>query len=402
MKKSLLALAAMGAFAGAAQAQSSVTVYGILDMGYVGGNERIATNNAVAKQTFNTFGQSAQTTNRLGFRGVEDIGGGTRAFFTIETQLQPQSTTFSSLQTRQAFVGLGQKGIGSFQIGTQNTPIFNAVCATDPGQCNNVVGNVIYPSYTGVSTLDSSGNANGNTNGFTLRTGNTLRLQTENIKGFVANAIVVMNDENDTQRQPALAQGYAGGKNNQNGWGLGVNYSIQKLMITANYQSFKSTNPWSATNAQAANGIATTGTPAAWTTGAGGTNVTDNQAYIGAMYDFGILKAYAGWINRKVTSEINSNNYLSRTAQQIGVRGNITKTIEGWGSIGNGRFQAFGVGQPTANIVGWQVGSNYWMSKRTNLYAIYGQSGTSTTNSTTLGVNSFNASNYAVGVRHTF
>ena len=34
MKKSLLALAAMGAFAGAAHAQSSVTVYGILDMAY--------------------------------------------------------------------------------------------------------------------------------------------------------------------------------------------------------------------------------------------------------------------------------------------------------------------------------------------------------------------------------
>ena len=40
MKKSLLAVAAMGAFASAAQAQSSVTVYGILDMGYIGSNSR--------------------------------------------------------------------------------------------------------------------------------------------------------------------------------------------------------------------------------------------------------------------------------------------------------------------------------------------------------------------------
>lgn len=400
MKKSLLALAAAGAFAGAAQAQSSVTVYGILDVGYVGGNERVATNNAVAKQTFNTFNQGAQNTSRLGFRGIEDIGGGTSAFFTIETQLQPQSTTFSSLQTRQAFVGLGQKGLGLAQIGTQNTPIFNAVCATNAGGCNNIVGDVIYPSYTGVTT--NGGNVNGNTNGFTLRTGNTLRLQTENIKGLVVNAILVMNNENDTQGAPALAQGYSGGKNNQNGWGLGANFSIQKLMVTANYQSFNSTNPWSATNAQAAAGTATTGAPAAWTTGAGGTNVTDNQAYVGAMYDFGILKAYAGWINRKVTSEINSNNYLKRTAQQIGVRANLTKQVEGWASVGNGRYTAQGVGEPTANIVGWQVGSNYILSKRTNLYAIYGQAGTSNANSRSLGVTSFNASNYAVGVRHTF
>jgi predicted porin len=40
MKKSLLAVAATTAFAGAAQAQSSVTVYGILDMGYIGTNTR--------------------------------------------------------------------------------------------------------------------------------------------------------------------------------------------------------------------------------------------------------------------------------------------------------------------------------------------------------------------------
>ncbi|MCX7238371.1 porin, partial [Polynucleobacter sp.] len=40
MKKSLLAVAAIGAFASAAQAQSSVTVYGILDVGYIGSNAR--------------------------------------------------------------------------------------------------------------------------------------------------------------------------------------------------------------------------------------------------------------------------------------------------------------------------------------------------------------------------
>ena len=402
MKKSLFAIAAVTAFAGAAQAQSSVTVYGILDVGYVGGNERLATTAGVVKQTFNTFNQGAQSTSRLGFRGTEDLGGGQTAFFTIETQLQPQSTTFSSLQTRQAFVGLGQKGIGSFQIGTQNTPVFNAVCATNPGGCNNIVGDVLYSSYTGAAT--SGGNVNGNTNTFTLRTGNTLRLQTEDIKGFVANAILVLNNENDTQgTTPApTTQGYTGGKNNQSGYGLGVNYSIQKLMVTANYQSFTSTNPYAATSAQAALGTATTGAPAAWTTGAGGTNVYDSQAYIGATYDFGILKAYAGWINRKVSSEINSNSFLKRTAQQIGVRGNWTPKIESWASIGNGRYTAQGVGQPTANIVGWQVGSNYNLSKRTNLYAIYGQSGTS--NISTIGGNatSFNANNYALGVRHTF
>jgi predicted porin len=51
MKKSLFAIAAVTAFAGAAQAQSSVTVYGIMDMGVAGGNVRQATSSAVSNGT---------------------------------------------------------------------------------------------------------------------------------------------------------------------------------------------------------------------------------------------------------------------------------------------------------------------------------------------------------------
>ena len=73
MKKSLLAVAAMSAFAGAAQAQSSVTVYGILDVGYVGGHTRNTTTNPVNNTVYNGFsGTGAEQTSRLGFKGVED------------------------------------------------------------------------------------------------------------------------------------------------------------------------------------------------------------------------------------------------------------------------------------------------------------------------------------------
>jgi predicted porin len=110
------------------------------------------------------------------------------------------------------------------------------------------------------------------------------------------------------------------------------------------------------------------------------------------------LKAYAQYINRKAESAINSNQYLERSAQQIGVRGKITPKIEPWAMIGNGRVNASGNGAPTANFTGWQVGSNYILSKRTNLYAIYGANQTSSTSTTS----SASGSNYAVGVRHTF
>jgi len=84
MKKSLFAMAAVTAFAGAAQAQSSVTVYGIMDIGYVGGNSRVASGTAATKGTSNAFTASAESTSRLGFKGNEDLGGGSSAYFTVE------------------------------------------------------------------------------------------------------------------------------------------------------------------------------------------------------------------------------------------------------------------------------------------------------------------------------
>ena len=436
MKKSLLALAAMGAFAGAAQAQSSVTVYGVLDVGYVGGNERIAgvpnvisgTGNRAYNQNFSVLGASAQSTSRLGFRGTEDLGGGTRAFFTVEMEITPNSATSplaSGNVNRATFVGLGQKGIGQAAIGLQNTVVTDAISPTIAGQFNNIVGSMLFPggiqSRSSAPTADAGGSTagtavlnrvNGNNEGFTFRTTNTLKVTSDRFAGIQASAMYVQAGR--TQNEVAVASpnvGYSGGKDQQSGWGLGLNYVFQKLNVTAAYQSLTATDPYTATAAEARLGTANVGTPAAFgaaittnnAAGLSGVNVKDNQTYVGATYDFGILRAYAGWINRQVTSQINANAFAKRTAQEIGVRANITKTVEAWGSIGNGRVQTFGVGKPTANIVGWQLGSNYNLSKRTNLYAIYGQSGTSNVSSTP-GANpiSYNNSQYAVGVRHTF
>jgi predicted porin len=124
--------------------------------------------------------------------------------------------------------------------------------------------------------------------------------------------------------------------------------------------------------------------------------------YYGATYNFGILKAYAQYINKKVTSNLNSNQYFKRSAQQIGVRGNWTPKIESWASVGNGSNQSFGVASPTANFTGYQLGTNYYLSKRTNLYGIFGASQTSSTSNAAGAQTNYNANNYAVGVRHTF
>lgn len=71
MKKSLLALATLGLFAGAASAQSSVTLFGIVDAAY----GHVSANG----KSVSGISNSGINSSRLGFRGTEDIGGGLKA-----------------------------------------------------------------------------------------------------------------------------------------------------------------------------------------------------------------------------------------------------------------------------------------------------------------------------------
>jgi len=462
MKKSLLAVAAMTAFAGAAQAQSSVTVYGILDVGYVGANSSVTNGNNAAgaagssynysststptggnagypnsnlKQTQSGFGQSAEQTSRLGFKGTEDLGGGTSAFFTAEFGLTPEDQTLSGnttggLKNRQTFVGLKKNGLGDAAVGMQYTPLHIAVGKTDPGQQNNMTGSVI---YTGQADSGVVGAQGGNANAYTSRVANALTLNSEVLAGFQGHAIAVLNNNNATAVQSTTAgQTAAGGNTNTNGWGLGLDYTWNKLFATANYTSLKQLT--SATNCLPATTTAIIGSTAAnscntavfnaggaYVTNMGviGTgiasqplNIQDNQTYVGATYDFGILKAYASWISRKATDTANSGFYQKRQGEQIGVRSFVTPTVEAWASAGVGTFTPMGFNQNSAHFNAWQLGTNYWLSKRTNVYGIFGQyaqanstyQGT-VTNGAMSGTNfqtSVNANSYAVGVRHTF
>jgi len=443
MKKSLFAVAAATAFTGAAQAQSSVTVYGILDVGYTGGDasysSRTTSNvGSTAKQSVGRISNSMESGSRLGFRGNEDLGGGTSAQFVFELGIQPAGNAGSnpdgaaggavgagtwSPNVRQAFVGISQKGMGNARVGTQNTLFWEQAGSNTAGQLSQTFGSMLAPSTDGAffnttvlsATATSLGNGSA-LSSYTSRTTNTVRIATERMAGVIVKGAYTISNQTSNQTSPASpiqtggTAGYNGGTSNQTGYQVAFDWNIQKANIQASYASFKSENPNGAVTYSAsftANSTtvtsvigSTAGAVTAWGTGTQGSNVTDAQTLITASYDFGILKAYAGWTNRKITSGLNSNNFGKRTAQEIGVRGYATKTIEYWGSIGNGRYQIYGASLPTANIVGYQLGSNYWMSKRTNLYAIYGQNNTSSTSSATVGAANLNQ--YSVGVRHTF
>jgi predicted porin len=431
MKKSLFALAAATAFTGAAQAQSSVTVYGILDVGYTGGNARTSAGSTTTNQNVSRISNSMESGSRIGFRGNEDVGGGTSVQFTYELNIQPAGNQGSNADgvssntagagtwnptVRQAFVGITQKGMGNLRIGTQNTLFWEQAGANTTGQLSQTLGSMLAPTTDGTyfSTAALNGtftttSANGAAFGsYTSRTNNTVRIATERMAGVMLKGAYTMSNSNTNQSLISTG-GYTGGTNNQTGYQAALDWNIEKANIQASYASFKSENPWGTVSAAATCTVQTTtctptgvlstagATPVAWGGGTQGTNVTDAQALVTASYDFGILRAYAGWTNRKLTNGNNSNQFAKRTAQEIGVRGYVTKTVEGWASIGNGRYTGYGTSQPTANISGYQAGANYWMSKRTNLYAIYGQNATSSTSAGAAA-----ASQYSLGIRHTF
>ena len=435
MKKSLFAIAATTAIAGAAQAQSSVTVYGVVDAGFVGSNATAysATGNAGAspgnvKTTTSAFSNGAETTSRLGFKGTEDLGGGTSAFFTVEAGLTPANTNLSggtavdsvqgtstdsgsALNNRQSFVGLKKNGIGQFSFGRQYTPIFEEGAKTDPTGYMNITGGVIY-----VGGNQSGKESGQSTNiGFTNRASNALNAVSDTFAGFQVKAQYAMNNSNST-----LVTSSSGGNNNWNGWALGANYTWQKLYLTANYQSFNTKETGSVAYTAPSYNLAGAGPTAvqasAATAGAylGFTNLADKQTYLAGTYDFGILKAYAQWIGRKVTQNsgmtsagtpTSSSTQFNRNAQQIGVRSYVTPAIEAWASVGSGRYRgadtSAGVNAATVNFTAYQIGSNYYLSKRTNLYAAFGSTTSTSATAGTAGSGT-NGNQYAIGARHTF
>lgn len=98
---------------GAAAAQSSVAIYGRIDVGYKW------TNTGSTRFT-QASGQS--TANRLGFRGVEDLGGGLRAEFVIEQGFNAddgRSTQHGGMGGRQSYVGLSKANVGEVRFGRQ-------------------------------------------------------------------------------------------------------------------------------------------------------------------------------------------------------------------------------------------------------------------------------------------
>ena len=127
MKKNMFALAAMAALAGTASAQSTVTVYGLVDAGLV--QERGGAAGSATKLT-----SGVASGSRLGFKGTEDLGGGLSVLFLLENGLNVDTGTAGQgglLFGRQAYVGM-RGSFGSVLLGRQYTPEFGGLVMVDP------------------------------------------------------------------------------------------------------------------------------------------------------------------------------------------------------------------------------------------------------------------------------
>lgn len=210
MKKSLIALAVLAA-SGAAMAQSSVTLFGIVDtaFGYVD-NANAAGDSVYGLST------SGNATSRLGFRGVEDLGGGLKAGFWLEGEIFGDDGNSKGFNfQRRSTVSLAG-GFGEVRLGRDLTPGYSKTSSYDVFGQNTGIG-----QFRGWSNwYGTSGDADG------IRSSNMISYYTPNFSGFTA-GLGYGFDEQTSGKAGRYVGGYVAYENGP--LGVAVSYDQRNL-----------------------------------------------------------------------------------------------------------------------------------------------------------------------------
>jgi predicted porin len=335
MKKSLVAMAVLAA-AGAASAQSSVTLFGIVDASishYSGSNDG---------NSRTVLGNSGLNTSRLGFRGVEDLGGGLAASFWLEGALGNDDGTAGSLGTggfdfrRRSTVSLSG-GFGEVRLGRDLTPTHHNDDIFSPFGTVGVGTNVIFSSLNQSNVLGFNANPN------QVRASNTIGyFLPSNLGGFYGQLMYGLHENVSTAAgTPAGRSGqYAGGR---------FGYANGPLDVAVAYGESK--------------GLA-------GAVAAGFANPEVRTLNIGASYDLGLVKLFGELSDVRfeqnfvtgANTEDKQYGYLLGVSAPIGA--GVVKAA--WSAVRRDR-EAANLTDPKAGKLA--LGYVHNLSKRTALYA---------------------------------
>jgi predicted porin len=227
MKKTLIVAAVSASFAVAAHAQSSVTLYGVLDSG-VSYQSNVQNANGQGKSLWKA-GSAGIDQSRWGLRGSEDLGNGLKAVFTLESGFNigtGEQANNGGMFNRQAFVGLSSGQYGTVTLGRQYDAVQDYLA---PLTAAGTWGGTYFAHTGNLDNLSTN-------NGYSVN--NSVKFQSANYAGFTFGGTYGFS--NSTQ--------FA----NNREYSVGANYQYQGLKVAAAYS--QQNNPASAVNSTGATG----------------------------------------------------------------------------------------------------------------------------------------------------
>ncbi|CAJ0715312.1 porin [Ralstonia mannitolilytica] len=336
MKMKLFAAAVAALAAGGAYAQSSVTLYGVVDAGLTYANKvpNAANNGGASRFGLDSGNLSA---SRWGLRGVEDLGGGLKGIFNLESGFNiddGKSGQSSRLFGRAAYVGL-QGQWGQLTLGRQTNLLYDFSLVYDP--------NALSTRYS-VASQDAF---------MAGRADNSLKY-IGSFGGLSLQALYSFNRDGNEQ---------AGLNKLGREWSLGANYAGGPFGVGVVYDQSNSTAVGTVDN-------------------------KEQRATIGGTYAFGPAKLYAGYRWYKANyATIAGNGNLRSNLYWAGLRYQVTPALSLMGTAYYQQFKNSNAGNPWLFV----VGSDYALSKRTDAYVNLAYAKNSSGSG--LGVLGLNASN---------
>lgn len=346
MQKTLIALAVLAA-SGAAMAQSSVTLYGLVDAG-IGQKTTEVTGTAKVKQT--VVDSSLLNNSRFGFKGSEDLGGGLKANFTLEQGFSTDTgaAVSSTLAfSRKAVVGLSGS-FGAVDLGRQYSAYDDLRGAT------NMISDT---NFATTGTVFATGLAD-----YTNRIDNSIGYRSASFGG-ISGAVVLGLGEDKTSALSATQNVSAH-----------IKYANGPIVVGYAYQQQDSRIPATTVPVAAASNSAEI-----------------KYHLLAGSYDFGVAKLTGGF-NVAKQSGLEDKEY------QIGV------TVPfGAAAVAAGYSKAEGERTGAADLEGQGISlvGTYSLSKRTTLYAGFLRTEVETAGAGTAVITT-EKSTIATGVRHTF